>query len=409
MADVKISDLQRLTETVGTDFFPIVSNGKTYRIFVEDFFADIPTSWDSLQNKPFNTINEEYFIVSDNTLSFSDSFINDYNSVKENANQVPNINTSINNLNNFTCLASGQQYFSNPSLYGDIRYMCGALGIQWKSDGSAIDTSISLGGSTYVAKNPVDVCDLYNIIYGSNGMIYNIMDSINDDSFGILLSSVQMDTTYKDNSYTINFPKYDIDIIGDWISEKNYKVGYFAVYDGKLYKCIEANNDADFTESKWQIISGGSGGDISFTDLANMMTGGTLENITITPNYDTQTFNISVQAVKGDKGDKGDTGQDGISPIAIVTQTESGATINITDKNGETTADISNGADGVTPHIDTSTGHWFIGETDTGVNATAGIDDTSTAGTDVTWSAYKLNSVIGDINTILASVTGVIE
>ena len=34
------------------------------------------------------------------------------------------------------------------------------------------------------------------------------------------------------------------------------------------------------------------------------------------------------------------------------------------------------------------------------------IDDTSTTGNTVTWSANKINSVIGNINTILASVTG---
>lgn len=38
--------------------------------------------------------------------------------------------------------------------------------------------------------------------------------------------------------------------------------------------------------------------------------------------------------------------EDGFSPIANVIQTETGATISITDKNGTTTADISNGEDG---------------------------------------------------------------
>ena len=37
------------------------------------------------------------------------------------------------------------------------------------------------------------------------------------------------------------------------------------------------------------------------------------------------------------------------------------------------------------------------------------IDDTSTTGNTVTWSASKINSMIGDINAILASVTGGIE
>ena len=50
--------------------------------------------------------------------------------------------------------------------------------------------------------------------------------------------------------------------------------------------------------------------------------------------------------LKGDKGDTGDKGDDGFSPIANVTQTQSGATITITDKNGTTTTEIKNGKDG---------------------------------------------------------------
>ena len=63
---------------------------------------------------------------------------------------------------------------------------------------------------------------------------------------------------------------------------------------------------------------------------------------------------------RGEKGDKGDTGDqgpqgpqgnpgaDGFSPIATVTQTETGATISIQDATGTTTATITNGQDGVT-------------------------------------------------------------
>ena len=76
------------------------------------------------------------------------------------------------------------------------------------------------------------------------------------------------------------------------------------------------------------------------------------------------------------------------------------------DGSGTTTADLTNGADGISPHIDETTKHWFIGTTDTGVGATASIDDTSIDGVDVSWSASKLNSMLGNINTILASVTG---
>lgn len=49
---------------------------------------------------------------------------------------------------------------------------------------------------------------------------------------------------------------------------------------------------------------------------------------------------------KGDKGDKGDPGDPGFSPIAIVEETSSGATITITDSVGTTSASVLNGADG---------------------------------------------------------------
>ena len=45
-------------------------------------------------------------------------------------------------------------------------------------------------------------------------------------------------------------------------------------------------------------------------------------------------------------GGSGESGADGFSPIAKVTQTSTGATITITDKDGTTTATVSNGKDG---------------------------------------------------------------
>lgn len=46
------------------------------------------------------------------------------------------------------------------------------------------------------------------------------------------------------------------------------------------------------------------------------------------------------------KGDTGAAGADGFSPSAAVTQTPTGATISITDKDGTTTADVTDGTDG---------------------------------------------------------------
>ena len=49
---------------------------------------------------------------------------------------------------------------------------------------------------------------------------------------------------------------------------------------------------------------------------------------------------------KGDKGDKGDTGDDGYSPTVTTSKSGKVTTITITDKNGEHTATINDGADG---------------------------------------------------------------
>lgn len=173
-------------------------------------------------------------------------------------------------------------------------------------------------------------------------------------------------------------------------------------------------------------IHGASQG-LDFDALSTAITTGTQSGISITADSENSRFNFEVTGiptiaidsegywtVDGERGEnptkaQGEKGNDGISPTASVVETETGATITIIDSSGTTTVNISNGVDGtdgISPHIDSSTKHWFIGETDTGVNATAAIDDTSTDGTDVSWSASKINSLIGNINTVLASVTG---
>lgn len=70
-------------------------------------------------------------------------------------------------------------------------------------------------------------------------------------------------------------------------------------------------------------------------------------------------------------------GQDGYSPSATVEQTEGGAIVRVTDKDGTTTATLTNGqdgapgqpgtpgADGITPTIGEN-GNWYLGTTDTG-------------------------------------------
>ena len=78
------------------------------------------------------------------------------------------------------------------------------------------------------------------------------------------------------------------------------------------------------------------------------------------------------------RADSGEfNGQDGYSPSAAVEQTEDGAIVRVTDKDGTTTATLTNGqdgapgqpgtpgADGITPTIGEN-GNWYLGTTDTG-------------------------------------------
>lgn len=195
----------------------------------------------------------------------------------------------------------------------------------------------------------------------------------------------------------------------------------FATLSGMI---VQGTNMSIVTDENAKTITFNATGGIDFDALAVAMTTGTQNGITVTADTENSRFNFEVTGIptiaidsdgywtvneqRGENPTKaqGEKGKDGISPTAVVTDTGVGATITITDNNGTTTVDIYDGTDGISPHIDGATGHWFVGENDTGISATAGIDDTSTTGTDVSWSASKINSVIGDINTILASVVG---
>ena len=94
---------------------------------------------------------------------------------------------------------------------------------------------------------------------------------------------------------------------------------------------IFVRQKTDYTSSwsLWQELTGGG---------SQIVSGVVNQNGTITfTDTDGNTFTTSGSSV---------IGADGFSPTATVTQTQSGATVSITDKNGTTTANISNGADG---------------------------------------------------------------
>lgn len=201
-------------------------------------------------------------------------------------------------------------------------------------------------------------------------------------------------------------------------------------------------------------IHGASQG-LDFNALSTAMTTGTQSGITVTADTENSRFNFEVT---------------GIPTIAIDSEgywtIDGDRGTNPTKAQGEKGLDGVNGAngkDGASPTIDPNTKNWIVGTVDTGVKAEAQsnyfytgtefptsdlidgdlylsfaentrgnvyqyqgttldwalqgnlygggavIDDTSTVGNTVTWSASKINSLIGDINSVLASVTGGVE
>lgn len=118
----------------------------------------------------------------------------------------------------------------------------------------------------------------------------------------------------------------------------------------------------------------GADGADGFSPSASVSKAGTTATISITDKNGTTTATIS-------DGTNGTNGQDGFSPTATVTKSGSVATITITDKNGTTIETVSdgtngtNGQDGVTPSItaaatvDANTGTPSVQVTKTGTDA----------------------------------------
>ena len=194
---------------------------------------------------------------------------------------------------------------------------------------------------------------------------------------------------------------------------------------------VQGTNMSIITDSSAKTITFNATGGIDFDALAVAMTTGTQSGITVTADSTNNRFNFEVTGVptiaidsegywtiNGERGEnptkaQGEKGTDGISPTAVITDTDVGATITITDKNGTTTADIF---DGISPHIDETTKHWFIGEDDTGILA-EGITTVTTTSVEFA-GVLSADGWIGDtapytqtidVNGITADVSPIID
>ena len=172
----------------------------------------------------------------------------------------------------------------------------------------------------------------------------------------------------------INDGVISADVIGNWSAGTSYPVGYFVVYDNKLYECTSANSDTSWNGKHWQLIGSSSSGTTinNWSASTDYVIGDLVINETTLYQCNTEhtsgetfddTESANWTALSGVKGD------DGYSPTASIEQTDTGCTVTVIDKNGTTTANLINGTDGITPTIDKTTKHWMVGDTDTGIVA----------------------------------------
>lgn len=150
------------------------------------------------------------------------------------------------------------------------------------------------------------------------------------------------------------------DVIGNWSAGTSYPVGYFVVYDSKLYECIIANSDSEWNEEHWSLIGGSNTGttinnwttstDYAVDDLVineNTLYQCKVEHTSGDSFDETEAANWSaLSGEKGDKGENGNDGNDGFSPTVTATVVSNGVDITIVDKNGTQQVGIRNGTDG---------------------------------------------------------------
>ena len=130
------------------------------------------------------------------------------------------------------------------------------------------------------------------------------------------------------------------------------------VYDIRLTEdCIRKEDHLNLSAGMWKVYLHGNefrDGEVVrriTTDEAALYVSptGTLdgEPFPEIPASETERINARLEALEqGGTGQPGESGADGFSPSASVEQTDTGAVITITDKDGTTTATITNGKDG---------------------------------------------------------------
>ena len=411
--DLSVLDLPIATTITDDDYIFSIVSSKATRLKWSSLIKNV-NAWDGITDKPFDSYDDTYFTVKSND--------DGTKSISLLASVYQQLHTHEN-----ADILNALNVYKDELYYGDSQIM------------------LDLTYDKLIGKP-----------YDSMSNDFTIADVTTDDT---IIKQLQLAQTVQnklhshDNKATID--KFGVNSNGKLTWDSNIvgsdyvlPVASTSVLGGVRVDGTTITVDSDGT------IHGASQG-IDFNALSTMMTTGNLTGITITADTDNERFNFEVTGIPtiaiDNEGYWTINGERGDSPTKAQGEKGNDGT------NG------TNGKDGASPTIDPTTKHWIVGTVDTGVKAEAQsnyfytgtefptsdlidgdlylsfaedtkgnvyqyqgttldwalqgnlygggavIDDTSTVGNTVTWSASKINSVIGDINSVLASVTGGVE
>ena len=382
----------------------VVSN-KASRLTL-GYIKNLFSQWNNLKNKPFDNISSDDFTISTDSLSGSTTLklsptISNNSHSHDNKRYLDKISES----------NDGALLYNN-SPVSDWNTLTNKPFESFSADDFVIDASNVVAIGTSI-KNQLHTHDNKAVIdkfsVDTNGNLLFNGQAVKAD--GIDFTALSNMLVQGDN-ITIT-PNTDSNTIT--ISATIPETGInFTELSSML---VQGENISIVTDESAQTITLNASG-IDFTALSTAMTTGTLSGISITADTANSRFNFEVTGIptiaidsegywtiNGERGSNPTKaqGNDGFSPIANISQTDTGATITVTDSSGTTTTDITNGADGITPHIDETSKHWFVGETDTGIVA-EGVTTISTTSANYT-GTLSVDNWIGDTAPYTQSVT----
>ena len=253
-------------------------------------------------------------------------------------------------LNKLVISGSGAKFLTDNGEYIDVITLFNQD--QFEKDAGGL---INITGY-HTHENQTDILDKFTV--DESGTLCFNGEAISSYSLPTASVDILGGVKIDNDTIKINDGIISADVIGNWSAGTSYPVGYFVVYDNKLYECISANSDTEWNEEHWNLIGGGNA------------TGTTINNWTASTDYavddlvingttlyqckvehtsggsfdETEVANWS--ALSGEKGDKGENGNDGFSPTVTATVVSNGVDITIVDKNGSQQVGIRNGTDG---------------------------------------------------------------